>query len=657
MAITITIGTLTIRPSLSWSDDGLESYTGSSVNAPCTMNIPITIGGTTDEGDPITSMDGVALLLNPALFVTATSPVAYPQTWIGWAGIMSSSANVDMYMEGGGSNDTANENLFAQIIPTGDLTALVRLHFRPTFDLGGPIAAAHALQNVDRLLKTQPFSAVDPSPNAIPPNLGNTVYSTGRTGIRVYLRAELAGASGTRANAFLVFRSRWWNSGLNRNSAPEIGNPTVVIRRFSDGAEINELSAYEDQYIAFTWPAMPGPWRPVTDAALTQIELLRVDIEHNTGQNWVDQYNSSTLGTYSVYPVGPNWACSISIPAASVQDRARYRLAIIVPVTDEVGAPSEGDVKLTNSFITQELSATALPPLLPLSITGKIFNYDSDPGSDNVIATVVDHLRARITIDPSTYNAASALLPWGQGFAQELRRVRVECFFEATGVVVWDREWLRVGGVWQSNVYGDTANNLVETSAGGLISLELEVAMMFRNNAGLPDFGNKVVGLRWTVETAQNTPSEETVTRYLYAQRITVQDFRDFEEAIRSLSLYDYATGAPLVSLCGVDRVLVRVRLQAEFVTPGDTWALRAYWNTEQYGYPGPTWLRPVSGAREHDSSDSATGMVRLSHPSISAMPETFDLATMEALFHFDPEAIPMGAKARLYVIAQRIPE
>lgn len=642
---TITLSEVECENITSGSGQGFDPDYGQitgSIGALFEFRCRATISGTDQLGGTVSDWFNKTLIFNAGLFLP-TGTVAGPSALIGWAityGGSVPSGTIAMNLIGCGSNTDACKNLSATATKFSNAAIDIKLRFRVTCDLEQWIAG-QSTSNRSRLLRDKASTTTDVILS------GASVFTGAARSILYCVTASGTLLGKTRALASFPFNARFYNASI----AGTVGNPEVDLLGYTVHDEeytvVPNLSAFQDRLVQFFWEKDIG-W----DVGLS-CEYIVMDVTNSANNaGYIEDYTALGFQVGTINDDTTQWRLAITVPAASLINGHTYRIAVILTVQDT----AEPTNTITNSFITDAIQAIDLPAALPIVATGTLKDYERNAHSSYAVTTVVDHLRAEVELDTTTYDAAAE--PWATTFAQDITRIELSLVDTDDSDTLWTRFLYHVGGVWSANLtpgVGAPSNAIkVDTTTPGVFKASYVAPIEFLNSLGLPNLGGKNLLLQWRFIVRY--PSLDWNVSYEFTQAMQVRDFQQFSGDIKWIKLFDYATGLPLVSLCDSDLVLVKVALSdsalARVADSGLPYHLRVYWNTQGWGYADPTSVRPNDGALEEDGDESPQGFERLDDAHLLNVPAIFDADGL-AVFVFDHADIAEGEQIRLYVIAQ----
>lgn len=630
-----------------------------SIGATIKVVIDVTISGELQDGTPAT-VSSTRWYFNPGLFIqsgakyTSTGNVAYAVEIPGGT----TSGTFQMPLFTGGPYVDSNRNETCELTVIDETTAQIGFTFRLTMDLGD-FVRGNLVSNHDRFLNNH-LSA--------PTELLNThkcVYNEPDRLLGYRLTIEDGFGVQLLKHGSAAYRSRYYASGLPVTSGikpdPAEMSPGYEFKMYRGGVEVTDFSPWEKTQVEFKWDA--GGVATIENGVrvylIDQSKNVNVDgFLADYGSNGL--YLTTTVGTGLIgeHIYGPVDAVATESGKYvlrfwvnnDLNDASWQRYAIIVVLR---GYTSHlPDDTYTNSFIESDISARGLPTSIELDaddFTGTIINYNDDPATDNVKTTVVDQHECRVTVNTGTYDAAAASSLFATTWEQDMRRIEIDVIEEDTSVVLWTSFHVKSGGSWQGAF--PSINNPRETVlGGGLVRYSMELPMHMPNLGGTPDFSGRKIKHRWRFVC--DYPAFDWQVHYQYDQRADVRGFGNFAEVIESITLFDYDSGLPLQSLCGSDKVLVKVQLDTGQMS-GLDWNLRVYWQLEPYGMQEALERRSQNNLSiEAEAYPSATNMLQLSNGEVLNVPAEFD-GGGSAQFVFDHSLIGGGEKVRLYIIAE----
>jgi hypothetical protein len=597
----------------------------------------------------------------PALFIGSSTPASgLAGYYIEFGGTVPETGyQLDLFTDNAYASTQANVR--AGIFVTSPTTATLKLFFRMTMDMGG-FLSQNEVPSWKRFRR----------PHITAPSFANdvaSVYRSTNRRIGVKVRVENAAGEFLQKFAYTSIASRYYNNGL---PTVETEFPTAVpppAAEFSPGLEVKLLRDGEE--VTGFAPSGDTEVRLYFDEGTTytiqdrcEVYLIRMN-PPNAGL-YLDDYGSRGSIVTSATTEDQNLGYGIKGIATGIdtedvggtmKNRIRFKVSgsyldpaqaygLVLVVG---GAPvADADQTFTNSFFWKEegIPANQLPAAIPMAdaITGTIADYNADAETDNVISTVVDHLRSKVTVDATNYDGAQAFAStWGADL------VGIKLRFEnvVTNELMWVTEYTRQGGSFV-NIAGDTGNNITETVDGQLYTYSTLLHMCYPNDAALPDFSGKNIRVVWQFVIAY--PAISWTVLYNYPQYIAVEGYKLFGDVIKSIRLFEYATGLPVQNLCATDQLLVEVLLEPS-IAGAETWNIRAFWSLERHGYQNNLDARPGS-TREAEAYTSPSGeLTEITDASIIGLPPVF--ASNRAVFIFDHALVPIGQKARIHVIAE----
>lgn len=610
--------------------------TTGSVGAEFEAIYEVAIAGTNTDGDPIISWNGRTLLFNPALWLP-NGDIREPLITQGWAvtfpddGALIPANTFPMSLVGQSTQEPNNRNLQCDAIGhnTDEFTVFIRFRFRCTMDIEGYCTGA-PLSNKYRLMKTRRLSGL-PFQNNQP-----CVYNL--ADIRV-LKACIT-ATGDfppkREKVQMKMQARWYHSNLAGNTAsPEFGVCTPSILNADDGTPMSGLSEFVDQTIVFDWAyGTHAPARMIGPDFVCELLVLDITESANNGGTYLDQYQA-VIGFTDVQDLGTGYQAFFSVGAGFFITGRQYMVIMIVPCED-------GVTYITNSYYLIS-AANVLPVPIELDITGEITDFNVEPGTDNVISTVVDRVNCRTSINAVQYDLDAADTVWGAGnLASTLKSISIT--IETLDGIQYTETVEKVGTTWQDSSTGRRTGFTITEGPEFLADYVLHLA--FLNYAGLPDWGDTSVQVHWAFNFFY--PSRDWSVQYKRSQRVMVKDFQNFSKVITAINLLNFDTGQPLTNLCDCDLAIVEVLLDPTLAA-GNTWNLRAYAGRQPYGY-----VPNGNGATTHEETgyDSPVGILATRSTSmLSAVPAEF--VANRAVFFLDLSLIQEGDTWRVYAIAQ----
>ncbi len=643
--------------------------TDTSVGAPMLAEVTIDLDGPATVGDQ-------RWYLNPGLFApAATSLIPYPGVFYSCeiVGTPSLGAVFPMPLWTGGAFDLQNANLSCSLTVVTATQVRIDFRFRMTDDQSSFVTGA-PLTNHDRLFKAHRFYAG----TAVLGDAANTqasVYRNTNREIQFRLTLEDSTLDQHTVTHRTPIQARWYFKGLPNNtdaaSTPEFpATGAVSFGLFRGGNPVAALSVFNATEVRMWFPYADGTGTyDLEEGAF--VYLIREDLLGNLGA-WLSDYESSGALITAASIDGANLGGHILVKQphrvltsilgvdhvvyrfeanTDVDPAGIYAALFIVRGYPNATAP-EQDANFSNSFLLQGLRASDPPDpvaLVEADFGGTIRDYLVDAATDNVVSTVVDNLQLVATVNVDAYATAAAAHPYATTWDADVRKITITITNASTLQVYGTRYFTKAGAgaPWMGGV-GSSFNNVVVLSSGSTIEYGFEFHACMENLLGYPDFAGQDIRVTWTFE-AQYGP--DLFTRWNYVQAVHVNDFGNLVKVIQSVSLFDYESGLPLASLCGSDRVLVKVQLDPAQIGT-DTWHLRAYWQLEGYGYTeGMDELRDRE-CPEENGEPSLTGFAQLDNSNLESVPATFDGSGF-AQFVFYHGDIPIGEKVRLYVIAE----
>lgn len=601
--------------------------------------------------------DNGTLIFNPALFCSV-QPQAPFDVNTGYGLTFGTSPTgllaLNLYTGSAGLESQRNEACLVEI--TSSTQATIHFRFLLTMDLGNYITAA-TLNNSDRLLKSH-----QANPQRLY-NIFDSVYRNTDRKLGYMLRFVAADTTVVVKHLKAAYQSRFYLRGLPNGSADgpaaEMSNG-YEMELWRGDQLVDDLSAYQETEVRLLFSTTPS-WTlnakflvyvlDITDGPNTlnfffQYQTDGVTIDSGTGSD------GDLLGE-RVKKIMP---CLETVTHdADTKYRMRFKVTTELDPTRRYavvfvvqGKPTSGntDNSFTNSFIRSDLAANGLPApvtLLDSDFKGVILDYNANALTDNVETTVVDFLRCKVRVKVSSYDALAGLNGWGT-WANTMRDVvfRVQDF--DTGEVLWQLDFSKPVDAWTG-----PPNLITETDlGGGYLEYAVDLHTCYANETGLPDFGGRNIRVVWLFGISY--PFESWRVDYRYEQKAAVRGYQNFGEVIESIELFDYDTGLPLLSLCGVDTVLVKVKLNA--VKKGtDTWNIRVGWSLPPHGWQNNSEARPA-GLRAEQAY--AGNLPQLDDSAIVDLPAEYDSGGV-AFFKFDAAVLAVGERARLHVIAEPI--
>lgn len=657
MALSFTIVEKRITNELLPTPGGGKTNNGydSSIGAPMLFEIDV-------ELDAPDVMAGMKWSFYPALFVGPALPsFNLSRGYFLTLPAVVSDPSYKMGLVTGNAYTNTQRNFRAGVYPTSSTEATLKLLFRMTMDVSGYIGPEE-LQNWKRFVRPE-LNAPDSSNSMV------SVYRNTDRRLFCYLRLENPAGEVQMVPVELPMASRYYEQGLPEASTePPSGTaaqaaefaPGLSIALFRNGIEVNNFNATDDTEVRVHFDV------GTTYALGSSFMVYRIKLNRPNASHFMSDYGSqgttitnaatedeelgygirgvaSCIDTEVVAGVNKN-RLRFKVKASELDPAIAYGLVIVVH-----GAPvADTDQTFSNSFFYRFEGIAADGDPTPVDMEGKISgslsDYNTDPGTDVVVSTVVDHLRSRVTVDASEYDGAQPFVTtWGADlFGITLR------FEDAdTDEFLWSVGFLRQGSEFV-DANGGGGNTVTEEVDGDEYHYRTTLNMCYPNDAGLPDFSGRVIRLTWRFEMGY--PSESLQVRYTYPQYFGVNGYQAFAGVIQAVNLYEYQTGLPLTNLCTADQVLVEVLLDPT-LAGSDTWNLRAFWSLENHGYQFSNEARP-GATKEAEGYASPVGeLVQLSDPSLIAVPPVF--VDNRALFIFDHSQVPNGQRARIHVIAQ----
>lgn len=626
----------------------------SSIGCPMVMEVDVTVSSPDTVG-------GCTWSFSPALFIgpslPASSGVAYFRVSIP-AGVSSGTYAMELFTDNAFVETQRNFSAVLQVISS--TTARVRLFFRMTMDVEG-FLSQNELPNWKRLRRSHRMAT----------GFENVMASVYRnTNRRGSFKLKVQNEAGEFLQLFghIPFASRYYFRGLPTvETEPPAGSNSPngefsagYELRFLRGGEVVEtLSPFADTTVEVLFN---------TDAALTLQEKAMVYLMKQSPFNashFLADYgtvgsvftSAATEGQDFGYGILGVAGCFDTVTIEG-QEKHRIRFKVAASFLDTNvglyamaivigGAPvADPDNTFTNSFLQESISLQRWPDPLPMdgSFSGTLADYNEDPETDNVVTTVVDHLRAIVNVNAESYDEAA---PFVSNWGADLRVIRLR--FMDMETVLWEREYTRDGAQFVSSVKAAAGNVIEEVVEGQVYTYRTTLSMCYPNDAGLPDFSNRVVRVVWSFEMWY--PAYALAVRYEYPQQFAVNGYQAFADVIKSITLREYETGLPVQNLCITEQVLVEVLLDPT-IAGDETWNIRAFWSLEGHGYRFNNEGRP-GHTRESEAYESPSGeLEQISDASLLNLPETFD-SNGRALFVFDHSQVPVGQRARLHVIAQ----
>jgi hypothetical protein len=650
-----------------------KNLSAEDVGVKTNSNADASIGAKVQMELEYTSSEDIApsrIRFNPTLFTPSLPLVDPVSTIAGYQFEVEATANVGdiiaLPFATASAYESCNQNVEAELEILDTDRAVIRFTFVMTMDLSQAING-QILPNEKRLLAVH-RNAVTMLPTASPQN----VYNFNNRGVFSFVRFQSAAGEVFVLRHWEAYQSRFYTRGLPNNTA---NPPSAELSSVPYGYEFElkrgsevvvSLSQYEETEVSL-YLVDQSPTLAVGQRFTAYL------IDNAVGDNlstFQQQYGCENYGSESEFGVtldgddlGGNiigvTACYASVTHQSTPSiRLRFKVGTAVDPTRlysiivvACGVPGVGNDTFTNSYILYNVGANGLPAAPPLTsdeFEGNILDYNTDPGTDNVISTIVDHLRCVVRVNRNAYDALPQSTALDSIWNDSMRTINVQFIDEATNLAVWENNFTKVGSLWT----GNGTNIIEETIDGGWNEYSLWLHTAYPNIGGNPDFSNITLKVLWSFVV--EFPAIPTWrVEYRYPQRILVNGYGNFTKQIQSIELIDYPSGMPLTNLCQGDIALVKVTLD-ETQDNGLDWNIRVKWALEPYGFATNNDARPSNTPEEESYSGN---FAQLNQPEIELLPATFEdnNGTLEAAFTFDYSGIPVGQKPCIYVIAEPV--
>jgi hypothetical protein len=565
----------------------------------------------------------------------------------------------------GSAYESCNQNVEAELEILDTDRAVIRFTFVMTMDLSAAINGT-SLPNEKRLLSVH-RSAVTMLPTASP----QSVYLFDNRGVYSFIRFQSASGEFFNLRHWQPYESRWYAKGLPNNTVnppqAELSTGYGHVFELKRGGEVvTTLSVYEPTEVSLYLVDQS----PSLAVGQTFYAYLIDNAAGNNLATFQQQYGCETYGSEVEFgtttdgdDLGGNLigmtACYDAVTHLSTPSiRLRFKVgtaldasrsySIIVVVC---GIPDVGNDTFTNSFILYNIAANGVPSAPPLDSThfeGSINDYNTDSGTDNVISTVVDHLRCTVRVNRAAYDALPQSVLLGSTWNDGMRSIVVKVIDEATNLTIWENTYTKIGGVWG----GNGTNIVQEVLDGPMNEYSIWLHTAYPNIGGNPDFSNASIKVLWAF-VVEFPDVDNWRVEYRYPQRVLVNGYGNFTKVIESIELIDYPTGMPLTNLCQGDIAMVKVVLDQTQDNDVD-WNIRVKYAYEPYGFVSNNDVRPSNTPEE----ESYAGMfAQLDQPEFSLVPATFENVdgVLQAAFLFDYSNVPIGQKPCIYVIAEPV--
>lgn len=630
------------------SASSFNSLGDSSVGAMVAFRYTLDLSGD-HEGTPIVwSNTRVSLNLGeflPLLLpITTLPPAAY---WYQLPNAGTTGGEVVMNYTG----PAEQLNGLTKLEMTNPNTLVITQQLTVTADLRRFLATAGApALNPNRFrhpsLTAVPPAPMDPPADVLTPTVYGSSYTPSLTSFRFFLHAANPHGWSVNFDHETGYFSRWYAKTTGGVLPAELGDEFVSWCE-RDGLAVSGVSMFASTdvvlKIAKTTPDLAD--------AIGYALLVRTDLPGNMGGTFM-QDNVNGWDHIAIDPDPGSWTFRYTINPTyhTLDPTGKYMVVFVLVVKD-------GSTKLykcTNSYYAgpYEVNGPATP-IDMTGITGTIKDYNVDPGTDYVGATVIDWLRFEVELPRDAYDSAASSLDWANDMDTDLFRIETSFYdpIEGDDVLWYD---------WQPHPSGNWVTpaaqfRLFQDDVGAKRRFRFEIPMPGPHVGGFLDWSNRTIEVRW--KFIFKYPSADTLVEYRYTQKIIVQAVKGFDDVIQKIELFSYESGLPLLNLCDEELVVVKVTLRPgpEWLL-GKDWNIRAYWNTGHHAvFPSAARGGISNHLQEHEAYPSPiNSMVPLTDPRIIDLPALFSGPDNNvATFLFDAAGLGSGTQVRIFVIAQ----